>query len=90
MEDKFERFCVMSAVPLFNSLTGSFLAPRFFIYTGVLACSMRSVRTEAWKLTKLSILLLLSDEPVESSGDPLLMLLMLASIFVAIFICRLA
>ena len=81
----------MSAVPLFNSLTGNLLDPRFFFYTGaVLAFSMRCVRTEAWKLTSVSILLLLSDEPVESSGDSLLKVLMLASFFAATFICRLA
>ena len=49
VEDTFERFCAMSAVPLFNGLMGSFLAPRFFFYTGaVLAYSKRSSRTAAW------------------------------------------
>ena len=48
VEDTFDRFCTMSAVPLFNGLMGSFLAPRFFYTGGVLAYSKRSSRTEAW------------------------------------------
>ena len=49
VEDTFDRFCTMSAAPLFNGLMGSFLAPRFFFYTGgVLAYSKRSSRTAAW------------------------------------------
>ena len=49
VEDTIERFCVISAVPLLSSLTGSLLAPRLLFYTGaVLAFSMRSSKTEAW------------------------------------------
>ena len=74
--DTIERFCVMSAVPLFSSLIGSLLDPRFLLYTGaVLTLSMRSSSTEAWKLTKESYLLLT--------------LLMLASFMTATLISRL-
>ena len=48
VEDRFARFCLMSAVPLFKSLLGCTLDLGFLFYTGpVLAFVMRSVRTEA-------------------------------------------
>ena len=64
VQDKFAKSCSRSRVPLFNSLLGCALDVRFFflgvVLGPVLAYSMRHSRMEAWKLTKASILKLLS------------------------------
>ena len=86
-EFAYARFCMRSDVPL-NSLLRCTLTPRFFLYDGrVLASSMRSCRTKAWKLTKDRTLLLLSAGPVERLLSDLVKPMILASFLATTLFC---